>query len=113
MTVLADFIIMGHEKVGSFSLASSKTNMFTTALEAWVGVIKSVMNRKAIPMLFHLNGDDLEELPQLEFGDIETVDLKELAAYITALTGAGVDLSGEKSSEYLKTQGNIPLEDQE
>ncbi len=34
MTVLADFILLGHEKVGSFALASSKTDLFAIALSA-------------------------------------------------------------------------------
>jgi hypothetical protein len=37
MAVMADFILLGHQQVGSYSLVSSKTNLFSTALGAWLG----------------------------------------------------------------------------
>lgn len=112
-TVVADFILMGQQSVGSFSLASSKTKIFSKALEAWLGVIAAQFNRRAIPMLFKLNGFDTSRLPQLTFGDVETTDLNDLSNYITALTGAGIDLTDDKSQNYLKSQANIPLDEQE
>ena len=110
MSVLADFILIGHEKVGSFSLASSKTSIFTMALKSWLDMIAEIINRKLIPMLFHLNGKPLDELPYLEFEDVETVDLNELGGFITALSGAGIDLTGERAQNYIKSQANIPLD---
>lgn len=109
MTVMADFILVGHEKVGSHSMHSSKTTLFAVALGAWVGMIKEVFNTRAIPLLFGLNQFSLESLPTLEHADIETVDLTELGTYITALTGAGISLTDEKSMGYLKGQANIPM----
>ena len=113
MTMLADFVMMGHDKVGSFSLADSKTGIFTTALDAWMQSIEDVFNRVAIPMLWRVNGFDLTRMPQLTHGDIETTDLDVLGQYITSLTGAGVDLTGENVSNWLKSQGGIPLDEQE
>lgn len=109
IVVIADFILLGHEKVGSFSLASSKTSIFTSALAAWVETVAEQFNRKAIPFLFMLNGFDLERLPQLTFGDIESIDLTELGAYVSSISGAGVDLTDEKAQNYLKSQANIPI----
>lgn len=92
MTMLADFILLGHEKVGSFALASSKTNLFSSALGAWLDGIAEVFNRHAIPRLLGLNGFQLETVPKLVHGDIETVDLQELGSFITSLSGAGFPL---------------------
>ena len=111
--VVADFILLGHQKTGTFSVADSKTKIFSMALKAWLNAIASVFNRKAIPTLFMVNGLPTEELPQLTFGDIETVDLNELSNYINALTGASIDLTSENISNYLKSQGNLPLDEQE
>lgn len=108
MTVLADFILLGHEKVGSFSLSSSKTNIFTMAITAWLEMISEIFNRKAIPMLFWMNGFQLDKLPTISYGDIESVDLIELSNYINALTGAGIDLTDTKTQNYLRSQANIP-----
>lgn len=92
MTILADFILLGHEKVGTFSLSRNKTELFAVAIGAWLDEIAEVLNRHAVPRLFALNGYKLEKLPRFVHGDIEQVDLKELGEYIRALAGAGMPL---------------------
>lgn len=109
MTVLADFILLGHEAVGSFALSSSKTHLFSVALGAWLDVIAGVFNRHAIPRLFALNGFNLDRLPTLVHGDVESVDLKELGEYISKLAGAGAPLFPDEELEnYLRAQANLP-----
>ena len=49
-------------------------------------------------------------MPTMEFGDIESINLDELAKYITAIAGVGIDLTGEKIEAHLKKQANLPLE---
>lgn len=39
MTVLADFIFLGHEQVGSFALSSDKTQLFSMAIGAYLDII--------------------------------------------------------------------------
>ncbi len=90
ITVMADFVMMGHEKVGSLALASSKTSMFALAVGAILDQIASEINDREIPRLLRYNGMSTEDAPRLIPGDIETPDPKELAAYITAMAGAGV-----------------------
>lgn len=112
MQVLADFILLGHEKVGSFALNSSKTNLFATAIGAWLGSIAGVFNRVAIPQLFRLNGFQIKKLPQLTHGDIESVDLTELGQFITQLSGAGAQLFPDEDLEnWLKRQAKMPVRD--
>lgn len=109
MTVMADFILLGHENVGSFALSSSKTNLFAVALGAWLQSIAGVFNRHAVPRLFELNGYRLEALPQLEPGDIEVPDLQELGAYIQSLAGAGMPLFPDQALEtYLRQVAGLP-----
>jgi len=92
MTMLADFILLGHEKVGSFALASSKTDVFALALAGWIDSILDVINRIAIPRLCALNGFDLTATPHLQRGDIDEPDLAALGAYLQALTSSGMTL---------------------
>ena len=92
LSVLADLILLGHEKVGSYALATSKTGLFSTVLWAFVQVIAQEFNRRAIPDLVRLNGWPEDLTPTLEHGDIENVDLRELAEYISKLAGAGAAL---------------------
>lgn len=113
MSVLADFILMGQEKVGSFALADSKTSVFSMAIGAWLQMIADEFNRKLIPELLLLNGWDVEKHPMLTFSDIEDLDLKTLSLYINSLTTAGIDLTGDRESAFLKSRANIPHEETE
>lgn len=93
MTMLADFILLGHEKVGSFALASSKTNLFATALGALLDIVSDVFNRYAVPRLFALNPDfEISDYPKIMHGDTEQVDLNDLGNYIQKLSMAGFPL---------------------
>lgn len=92
MSVLADFIMLGSNAVGSFALASSKTNMFAQALGAWLQVVEGVFNTYAVPRLFAINGMDATNLPQIKHGDIESLDLAELGAYLSQLAANGMPL---------------------
>jgi len=89
MTVLADFLLIGHEKVGSFALSSSKTNVFAIALGAYLDEITSVFNRHAIPRLWRLNGFDMDTMPQLVHGDIEKEDMEQWTKALLQASQAG------------------------
>lgn len=109
MTVLADFILLGHEKVGSFALSSDKTDLFAVAIRAWLEAIKGVINTYALPRLWALNGFDPSVMPKIDYGDIETPPLADIGAYVTALVGAGVPLFPNKDLEdYLSDIGHLP-----
>ena len=109
MVVAADFILLGQDKVGSFALASSKTNLFATAIGAWLDSISEQFNRFAIPRLFGLNAFPIEDPPKLCHGDIEEVDLTELGEYISKLAGAGVALFPNRELEnFLLERANLP-----
>ncbi len=110
MTVMADFILLGHEKVGSFALSSSKTELFSMALGAYMDSIRDVFNTHAVPRLFALNSfQGITELPRLEHGDVESPNLKELGDYITTLSGAGATLFPDDQLEnYLREAASLP-----
>lgn len=112
MTVMMDFLLLGHQKVGSFALADSKTELFITALGSFLDVICEVITRDAVPRLAELNGFNMELLPTLHHGDIETQDLATLGDYISKMTNIGVfgfpTTSGEMES-YLARQAGLPV----
>lgn len=109
MSMLSDFILLGHESVGSFALSSDKTDLFAIAIGTFLDSIQDVINRYALPRLFELNGFPQENMPTIEHGDIEKPDLGELGAYITALVGAGFTISMDEDLEnYLREAANLP-----
>lgn len=109
MVVLADFILLGHENVGSQSLGGSKIDLFRKALTAWLGVIASTFNRHAVPRLFALNGLSPAELPRLVPGDVSDVDLDGLGEYLEHLSKAGMPLFPDEGLEaHLRDVGGLP-----
>jgi hypothetical protein len=89
MTVVADFIFLGQDKVGSFALSSDKTSMFSLALGAWLKDIGAVINKKATPKLMKLNGFDSALWPTVVPGDIEKEDVSRFVDSIYKLVSVG------------------------
>ena len=92
-SVLADFISLGHEAVGSFALSSDKTELFAVSLGSMLDAIEDVFNRVAVPRLLALNGYPTDEhQPMMRHGDIEKPDLAELIQYVQGLSSAGAPI---------------------
>lgn len=92
MTMMADFVLIGHNAVGSKALAASKVRVFSMALDGILDAIVGVINRIAIPKLCEINGWNKELSPTLEHGDVDAPELAEIGEYISKLVGAGVPL---------------------
>ena len=108
MSVLTDFILLGHERVGSFALGSQKMDLWTMSVDAIAKSIAEVINNYAIPRLMKLNGMDPTLTPQLTYGQVSHVDLGELADYIQKLVAAGAIIPDEGLEAYLREQGSLP-----
>lgn len=110
-TVLADFIQLGHESVGSFALSSDKTNLFSMAICAFLDIICQTFNSQGIPALIDINGDHfagVTDYPRLTHGDIEDVDLATMATYIKDMTSIGVIIPDESLEDYVRRLGKLP-----
>ena len=111
MTTLADFIMLGHEKVGSFALSSDKTELFSMAIGSYLDIICEAFNSQAIPRLIDLNGEHFKgitDYPQMAHGDVEKVDIQKMASYIRDMTGIGVLVPDDGLEEYVRELGNLP-----
>jgi hypothetical protein len=108
-SVLADFIFLGQNSVGSFALSSDKTALFATAVGAFLNGIAGVFNRHLMPRLWKLNNFDPEMMPTLKPGDVETQDLAELGSFITSMAGAGMPLFPDRELEnHVRTAAGLP-----
>ena len=110
-TVLADFIQLGHESVGSFALSSDKTNLFSMAICAFLDIICQTFNSQGIPALLDINGDHfagVTDYPRLTHGDIEDVDLATVATFIKDMTSIGVIIPDESLEDYVRQLGKLP-----
>lgn len=110
MCLLADFILLGHEQVGSFSLSSDKTDLFAVAVGAWLDSILEVWNRFAVPRLFAINGMR-QEPPTIKHGDIEKQDLASLGTFLLNVANAGIMLDDADGSlqRHLREVGGLPV----
>jgi hypothetical protein len=115
ITMLADVVMLGADKVGSFALADVKRGLLASSLESILDSIASTFNRYAIPQLFSYNPKfvGLKKYPKLAHDSIESPSLVEFAAYIKALTGAQVNLTDLDTVNYLRGVGNIPKVDED
>ncbi len=113
MSVMADFILLGHEKVGSFALSDSKTHLFSVALGSFLDSVAEVINSHAIPQLLRMNGEPAESSPELVHGDVEDADLTAIGDFITKLTQAGIDLSDDAMEAHLRQVANFPEKPEE
>ena len=110
ITLLADIVMLGADKVGSFALANVKKSLLAAALDAQVNSIVSVFNRYAIPRLFALNPfPGIVEFPTIQASPVDTPELKDLGEYISKLAGASMPLFPNLDLEnYLRRLANFP-----
>ncbi len=115
MTVLADFILLGHEAVGSYALSATKSSMFKTALEAWLESIAAVINTHAIPRLLRLNGMDVQAAPKVVFGAVGSVDMDTVIQFVSSMSSAGMGFfpSPELENRLRGDVGLPPLSDED
>lgn len=116
MTVLADFVLLGHQNVGSFALSSDKTELFSVALGAFLDLICEVFNKQAIPRLIDINGEHFAGItgyPTLIHGDIETQDLAQLGQFVSQMVGIGAITPDGSMEAYLRMAANLPEQDPE
>ncbi len=110
-TVLADFVMLGQETVGSFALASSKTKIFALAIGTYLDVICEVFNNQAIPRLIDRNGEHFKgitDYPQMVHGDIEDVDLSTVGEYIQRMVTIGVLQPDEQLENHARRIARLP-----
>ncbi len=108
-SVLAQFLQLGMDNVGSFALASSQTNLFAVALGAYLGIIASTFNRFGVARLMKFNGVHPDLWPELVHGDIETPELDKIGKYIESLSKAGTLPADEAITRKLLEFANLPM----
>lgn len=110
-TVLADFIMLGQQQVGSFALADSKTKIFALAIGTYLNIICEVFNNQGIPRLIDLNGDHFKgitDYPKMTHGDIDEQDIVQFATYIKEMVGIGALEPDEELEKEVRRVGNLP-----
>lgn len=113
-SVLADFVLLGQDKVGSFALSSDKTALFAKAIGAYLTTFSDAINRTLLPRVYDLNGLDREMMPKIAHGDLQSPDLAGLAGFVSALSSAGAPLFPDQTlQDKLMSMANLPTQESE
>ena len=110
-SVLADFVMLGQQQVGSFALADNKTKIFAMAIGTYLDSICEVFNNQGIPRLIDINGDHFKgitDYPQMVHGDIEDKDIAQFTNYVTSMIGAGVLIPDDSLEAEVRRVGGLP-----
>jgi hypothetical protein len=108
---LYEISMIGTKGGGSYALAENKSNSFTMALGTILEIVKSIINDNAVNELFKLNGDDMQELPTIEFMPIVKADLKEVGEYLKNLAASGAVIWPNRAlSKFIMEIANMPVQ---
>ncbi len=110
-SVLTDFVLLGHESVGSFALADNKTKMFALAVGTYLDIICEVFNNQAIPRLIDINGEHFKgitDYPYMKHGDIEDANLEKIGSFINQMIGSGALTPDDELEDYIRSIANLP-----
>ncbi len=108
MSLLAQFILLGMEKSGSFALADRQASIFTTALQLYLMKIADVLEKQLIKPLFEMNGFEAKEIPKLIPEQLEDVTLTSIATFVNQLVGSNVLTPDDKLEEHLREFADLP-----
>ena len=108
MSVLSDFILLGHDRVGSFALGSTKMDLWTMAVDSLCKTIADTVNAHAIPRLLQLNGMDTERCPKLVYSEVSHVDLSEISDFVSKMVSAGIFVPDPALEDHLRDLAGLP-----
>ena len=114
ITMLADIVMLGADKVGSFALADVKKSLLSASLETLLDSMSDGINRQEVPRLMELNGfSDLEELPKITPDEVETPSIEQITMLLDSMTGAGMDVKDPQLEEFIRRIASLPCSDPE
>lgn len=109
MTVLADWIQLGHEVRGTNNLAVSKVDMFYGAIQGWSKSICDVLNRYGLPRIWQVNHLNAELMPRFEADLPQRIDLDGLGTFVGNLAAAGMPMFPDDELEaFLRDAAGMP-----
>ncbi len=107
ITILAQFIMLGMERTGSFALAKELMDLFFLSLEAFADAIATTINRQAVALLFKLNGVVDRPLPYIVHTPVRRQMIRDMAYYISSLINVEALELEEDLKSYLKQYARL------
>ena len=104
--ILAQFIDLGSSGAGSYALSKDQTDFFTLSLQSSADYIAECLTKQLIEELVIMNFGEQEEYPRFVFGQIGSIDYKEMSEALEKLVATGlVKVDGKMVEWTHKTYG--------
>lgn len=111
LSVLAHFLALGGSGEGSNALSEDQTSFFLLAEKAIAQHILDVHNRYLIPHWVAVNYGEVEQLPQLRVGRIETRALEKLWNAMGAAAGQMLITPDDRLEDAMRKDAGMPARD--
>lgn len=108
MPLLAEFILLGTDKVGSFAMHASKSDVFAVSLRCINQSIAEVINRYAVTRLCQINSCPPDKIPTIEPGDVAAPPLADIVAYVQGMASSGMIMHDAATEKWVRQQAGMP-----
>jgi hypothetical protein len=110
LALLTDFLLLGHEQVGSFALAKEKSSVFMLALDGWVQTIAETIHDQCVKPLFRINKIDTSFCPRIVPGEANLRDVSEVVETLSKMATANL-LGGLTDTQVRQVFRELGLEE--
>ncbi len=108
-SVLADFVTLGDQGVGSFALGATRSDLFIGALRGFMDAISDAITNQAVRRLMLVNGIDPALTPTFRLNDPSAPDAAAFATTLATLAGIGaVDVETPEMREHVYDLLDLP-----
>ena len=109
LAVLAQFIMLGMERVGSYALSKSQGDLFVISVTSLLTSIADVINQYAIKRLVKYNVfPGITGYPQLVPGTVGVPDLTEIATYVNTMVQQELITPDPELERHLRQLAHLP-----
>ena len=106
--MFADFLALGSNGSGSFSLAETKVSIIEMTLESKLNEIKDQLNNDLVRQLWELNGWDADVMPYFDYGNISRESLDEIGKFVQRVAAVSMLPKAPEVVNWIMKQADIP-----
>ena len=106
--LFADFLSLGSNGSGSFSLAETKVSVVEMAIESKLMEIRSQLNHDLLKQLFELNGWSTDIMPYLDYGSVSKDSLDEIGKFVQRVSAVSMMPKAPEVINWVLRQADIP-----
>ncbi len=108
-SMMADFIMLGNFRQGSYALSTDKTDMFEKAMMYLLNNVAETINRQVIRRLWKLNAFDPNYMPYLVPGRVSQESVQAMVDLVESLARAGAPIFPDDDLENdIRRRGGLP-----